>query len=148
MTVKPHVLRRYVIEKASGRTPRPEWAYYAPDLDAWIRTDETSARCHEHHRRIRVGGREWCEILGHQTDVRDDFALQVYFLTLSGDDWPCFAAAVRESPGRCLREWTAAGTHIIATVMFDETSDSSGIRGQLTEWPDTRGTGRRSLLRI
>jgi len=150
MTVAPHILRRYVIERASGQTPRAEWAYYAADIGAWIRADEASARHHEHYRRIRKARLPWCDVLGHQTSVADDVALQIYFMTLDQDDWPRLAAAVRERPGRCLKEWTASGARIIAAVSdlatSDATSAASGNDGPLAGWPPERGMGPRSLL--
>lgn len=146
MTVQPHILRRYVIEKASGRTPRHEWAFYAPDLGAWIRTDEMSARRHEHHQRIRTEGRRWCDVLGHQTAVHDDEALQIFFLTLSGDDWPRLAAAAREHPARCLRDWRASGKRLMAAVTPEMAAPVSGPPGPLDGWPPKRGEGQRSLL--
>lgn len=147
MTVAPHLLRRFIIEKASGRTPRPEWAFYEPTLGAWIRTDETTARRHEHHQRIRIEGRAWCDVLGHQTSVADDLALQVFFLTLSGDDWPRLAAVAREHPARCLKEWTTSGKKIIAAVS-DVASDvaTSDVPGALDGWPEKRGEGQRFML--
>jgi hypothetical protein len=142
----PHHLRRYVIEKASGRTPRAEWAFYEPNVCAWIRCDEPTARRHEHHRRIRIEGLPWCDVLGHRTDVRDDEAMQIFFLTIDPGGWLQFAAAVREHPTRCLRDWTAAGTRIIAAVSDVATSAASGTPGPLARWPKARGTGQRSLL--
>jgi hypothetical protein len=146
MTVAAQILRRYVTERASGRTPRHEWAYYASDIGAWIRTDEASARRHEDHRRIRKDGVPWCDVLGHRTDVRDDHALQVFFLTIDPDDWPRMASAIREHPRRCLRDWTTAGRRIIAAVTPDQTSAVSGTPGPLAGWPTARGTGQRSML--
>lgn len=146
MTVAPHVLRRYVVERASGRTPRAEWSYYAPDLGAWVRTDETMARRHEHHRRIRVEGRPWCNVLGHQTSVVDDMPLQVFFLTLDQDDWPRLAAVAREHPKRCLREWQAAGRRIMAAVAPETAAPVPDVPGPLDGWPEKRGEGQRSML--
>lgn len=147
MTVQPHVLRRYVIERASGRTPRYEWAFYSADLGAWIRTDEMTARRHAHRQRIRIEGLPWCEVLGHQTSVADDMPLQMYFLTLDQDDWPRLAAVAREHPKRCLREWRASGARIIAAVS-DVASDvaTSDVPGALDGWPAARGDGQRSML--
>lgn len=146
MIVAPHILRRYVIAKASGRTPRAEWAYYAPDIGAWVRADETSARSHEHHHRIRKAGLPWCDALGHRTDIYDNLALQVYFLTVNLEDWPRHAAAVRKLPKRCLCDWTATGSRIIAAVMPDVAPVVSRSDGLLVRWPKGRGTGQRSLL--
>lgn len=146
MTVAPHHLRRYIIERASGRTPRPEFAFYAPDVGAWLRCDETTARRHEHHRRIRVEGLPWCDVLGHQTSVADDEALQVFFLTVAPDDWSQLAAAVREHSKRCLRDWIAAGSRIIAAVDPDVALSSGALPGPLSGWPPARGTGQRSML--
>ncbi|WP_315756021.1 hypothetical protein [Bradyrhizobium sp. SZCCHNRI2007] len=146
MTVAPHILRRYVIERALGRTPRVEWAFYASDLGAWIRCDEMAAKRHEHHRRIRKDGLPWCEVLGHRTDVRDDEALQVFFLTLALGDWSQLAAAVREHPKRCLRDWSAAGARIIAAVSRVTGVIAHEMAGPLAGWPASRGTGQRSML--
>jgi hypothetical protein len=144
--VAPHILRRYVIERASGRTPRAEWAFYAPDLGAWIRTDEMTARRHEHHQRIRVEGQDWCDVMGHQTSVKNDTALQIYFMTLSGDDWPRLAAAVREHPTRCLRDWRASGTRIMAAVSPETAAPVPDTPGPLDGWPASRGEGQHSML--
>lgn len=147
MTVQPHILRRYIIEKASGRTPRAEWSYYADDLGAWIRTDEMTARRHEHHHRIRVDGLPWCEVLGHQTDVRDDLALQTYFLTIDPEGgWSRLAAAVREHPKRCLREWTNSGKRIISAVSPETAPPVPDTPSPLDGWPASRGEGQRSML--
>ena len=146
MTVAPHVLRRYVIERASGRTPRHEWAFYAPDIGAWVRTDEMTARRHEHRQRIRVEGRPWCDVLGHQTSVADDMPLQIFFMTLSGDDWPRLAAGAREHPARCLREWQTAGRRIMAAVTPEMAAPVSETPGPLDGWPEKRGDGQRSML--
>ncbi|RED25784.1 hypothetical protein BJ123_13017 [Rhodopseudomonas thermotolerans] len=142
MTVAPHMLRRYIVDRASGRMPRSEWTYYAPEAAAWIRADERTARRHEHHRRVRIDGLAWCDVLGHRTVVADDAALQAYFLTITPDDWQRLAIDVSEHPTRCLREWRAAGALILATV--DPETEASG--GPLSDWPTSRGTGPRSLL--
>ena len=143
MTVTPHILRRYVIDRAAGRTPRPEWSYYSRDIGAWLLADETIARRHEHHRRIRVDGLPWCDVLGHRVDVRDDLALQTYFLTMTPNDWHRLAIDVMRRPKRCLRDWRAAGALIIAAV--DPGAAASGP-GPLSDWPESRGTGLRSVL--
>jgi hypothetical protein len=143
MTVKPHVLRRYVIDRSAGRTPRQEWEYYAPDIGAWIRADETTAYRHDHHRRIRVDGLPWCGVLGRRTDVADDLPLQTYFLTVPHDEWSRLAVEVAQRPKRCLMDWRAAGARIIAAV--SGTSPPSEL-GPLAGWPDSRGTGPRSML--
>lgn len=146
MTVQPHILRRYVIERASGRAPRHEFAFYAPDLGAWIRCDETTARRHEHHQRVRKDGLPWCNTLGHCTDVADDHTLQVYFLTLAPDDWTRLASAVCRYPKRCLRDWSAAGARIIAAVSGAAGVIAPETAGPLSGWPAARGTGQRSML--
>lgn len=147
MSVQHHILRRYVIERASGRRPRAEWAFYASDLGAWIRADEMTARRHEHHQRIRVDGLPWCDVLGHRTDVRDDLALQTYFLTIDPDDgWSRLAAAVREHPKRCLREWSTAGSRIIAAVSPETAPPVPDTPSPLDGWPEKRGEGQRSML--
>lgn len=146
MTVALHLLRRYVIERATGRTPRAEWSYYAPDLGAWIRTDEITARRHEYHQRIRTEGREWCEVLGHRTDVRDDLPLQTYFLTIDPDEWHRLEIAIRDHPKRCLREWQASGKRIIAAVSPETAAIIPDTPGPLDGWPEKRGEGQRSLL--
>lgn len=167
MTVAAHHLRRYIIEIAAGRTPRQEWAYYAPDLGAWIRTDETTAKsqaalCQElyrrdqtsvaddddiaFYRRVRKDGLPWCEVLGYQTSVADDLALQTYFLTVTSDDWSQLAASVREHAMRCVREWTAAGRRIIAAVSPETATVIPVAPGPLAGWPKERGSGRRSLV--
>lgn len=142
MTVAPHTLRRYVIDRAAGRTPHPEWAYYAPDIGAWLYADGASARRHEHHRRVRIDGRPWCDVLGHRTDVRDDLQLQAYFLTIPEDDWHRLAIDVAQHPNRCLREWRAAGALILAAA----DPDVATSQGPLSDWPPSRGTGPRSML--
>jgi hypothetical protein len=146
MTVAPHVLRRYVIERASGRAPRHEWSYYAADIGAWIRTDEMTARRHEHHQRIRVEGLPWCEVLGHRTDVRDDLALQLYFMTVDPEDWHRLELAVRSHPKRCLREWSASGKRIMAAVTGETAAPLPETPGPLDGWPASRGEGQRSML--
>lgn len=147
MTVAPHILRRYVIERASGRTPRPEWSYYAADVGAWIRTDETTARRHEHHQRIRIEGRPWCDVLGHRTDVADDMPLQIFFLTIDPEDgWSRLAAVAREHPARCLKEWTASGRRIMAAVSPETAALLPETPGPLDGWPKERGEGQRSML--
>lgn len=142
MTVAPHTLRRYVIDRAAGRIPRPEWSYYAADIGAWIRADETTARRYEHYRRVRMEGHPWCDVLGHRTDVADDTALQMFFLTIPGDDWSRLAIQVMQHPTRCLESWRAAGALILAAV----DPDASASGGPLSDWPPSRGTGPRSLL--
>lgn len=146
MTVAPHVLRRYIIGSAAGRSPHLEWSFLSQDIGAWILADEATARRHEHHRRIRMDGRPWCHVLGHRTDVADDEALQVYFLTIASDEWPRLAIAVMRAPTRCLRDWRASGSRIIAAV--DATAAPSGTTssGPLSDWPKSRGTGPRSML--
>lgn len=147
MTVAPHVLRRYIVERASGRTPRHEWVFYSADLGAWIRTDKTSARRHKHHQRIRVEGRPWCDVLGHRTDVADDLPLQLYFMTIDPEDWRGLEIAVRAHPKRCLLNWRASGKRIMAAVS-DVASDiaTSDVPSPLDGWPSERGSGQRSLL--
>ena len=148
MLVAPHVLRRYVIERAAGRSPRHEWAYYAADIGAWIRADETSARRHEYHQRIRIEGLPWCDVLGHRTDVRDDIALQLYFMTMiDSDDWHRLEIAVRGYPKRSLREWRASGARIMAAVSPETAAPVPDTPGPLDGWPSERGSGQRSLMR-
>ncbi|WP_205502498.1 hypothetical protein [Rhodopseudomonas sp. BR0G17] len=144
--VAPHVLRRYVIDRASGRSPRHEWAFYAEDLGAWILADEMTARRHEHHKRIRVEGREWCDILGHRADVRDDMPLQVFFLTIDPEDWRRLEIAVRQAPKRCLRDWRASGARIMAAVTPETAAPVPETPGPLDGWPEKRGEGQRSML--
>lgn len=147
MIVAPHILRRYVIERASGRTPRAEWSYYAADIGAWIRTDEMTARRHEHHQRIRIEGLPWCEVLGHRTDVADDLPLQVFFLTIDLEDgWSRLVAAVREHPKRCLQDWRASGARIMAAVAPEQAQPFPDTPGPLDKWPAKRGDGQRSML--
>ncbi|WP_264076584.1 hypothetical protein [Rhodopseudomonas palustris] len=131
-----------MIDRAAGRTPRPEWSYYSPDIGAWLYADEPSARRHEHHQRIRVDGLPWCDVLGHRTDVADDLALQTYFMTIEPDGWPRLAIDVAQHPKRCLREWRAGGALIISAVDLD----ASASGGPLSDWPESRGTGPRSML--
>ena len=55
MAVQPHVLRRYILERANGRSPRHEWAYYAPDLPAFqvdIHAGRERAVARVHHGRV------------------------------------------------------------------------------------------------
>lgn len=146
MTVVTHLLRRYVIDRAAGRTPHPEWAFYAPDVGAWVLADEAAARQHEHHRRIRQAGRSWCEVMGHRTGVHDDEVLQIYFLTVAPDEWSRLALAVMRAPRRCLREWRAAGARLIVAVDPSATAPSRITAGSLADWPRARGTGPRSML--
>lgn len=147
MTVAPHTLRRYIIERANGRTPRHEWAFYSSDLGAWIRTDEMTARRHEHHQRIRVEGLPWCDVLGHQTSVRNDEALQIYFLTIDDpEDWRRLEIAVRDHLKRCLRDWRASGTRIMAAVSPETAAPVPDTPGPLDGWPASRGEGQRSML--
>lgn len=145
MTVAPHTLRRYVIDRATGRTPHAEWSYYSPDIGAWILVSETTARQHEYHRRVRIEGQPWCDVLGHRTAVADDTALQTFFLTITPDGWHRLAIDVAQHPKRCLREWRAAGARIIAAVDPDA-APSRATAGPLSEWPTSRGTGPRSML--
>lgn len=145
MTVAPHTLRRYVLNCAAGRTPRSEWAYYESDIGAWLLADKSAARRHEHHRRVRVDGRPWCDVLGHRTDVADDLPLQTFFLTISPDDWSRLAIEVTQRPKRCLKDWRAAGARIIAAVDPDAAASGTAA-GPLSEWPTSRGTGPRSML--
>lgn len=146
MTVAPHILRRYVIDRAAGRVPRPEWAYYSPDVGAWVRADEAAAGRHEHHRRVRREGRPWCDVLGHRTTVRDDVALQIYFLTVEPAEWRRLAIAVERSPMKCLREWRAGGARLIAAVDGSSMTSGTTMPGPLDGWPERRGTGPRSML--
>lgn len=146
MNVVPHVLRRYVIDRASGRSPRAEWSYYSPDIGAWVRADEPAARRHEDHRRNRQGGRPWCDVLGHRIDVADDIALQLFFLTILPDDWRRLAIAVAQHPTRCLREWRASGHRLMVAVDPSATPSGTVTPGPLSDWPKARGTGPRSML--
>lgn len=147
MMVAPHLLRRYVIDRAAGRSPRLEWAFLAPDVGGWVLADQATARSHEHHRRVRQDGRPWCEVLGHRTEVRDDQALQVYFLTIASDEWSRLALAVMRAPTRYLREWRVAGERLIAAIDQDTAAPSGTTTlGPLDDWPRTRGTGPRSML--
>lgn len=143
MSVTPHILRRYVIDRAAGRSPHPEWSWLNPDLGAWILADETTARQHVHHRRIRREGVPWCDFLGHRTAVHDDRELQVYFETIPDDEWSRLAIAVMRHPQRSLQDWRASGARIIAAV--SGTPSVSGT-GALSGWPKERGTGPRSML--
>jgi len=144
MKVLPHQLRRYVIDKAAGRSPRHEWQYFDASMNAWYRADEGRARSHEHFRRSRQDGHGWCDVLGHRTSVADDLELQAFFLTIAEDEWPRLATAVRRCAVRCLREWRASGARIIASV--DPASSSPSGQGALAGWPLKRGQARRSMM--
>lgn len=146
MTISPHLLRRYVIDRAAGRAPHAEWSYLSQDIGAWILADETSARQHEHHRRVRKRGQSWCDVLGHCTVVRDDIDLQMYFATIAVDEWSRLAIDVMRRPSRCLRDWRASGSRIIAAVDPTAASPSGTTSGPLSGWPPARGTGPRSML--
>jgi hypothetical protein len=147
MTVAPHLLRRYVIDRAAGRMPHLEWSFLAPDVGAWVLADHATAQRHEHHRRVRQDGRPWCEVLGHRTEVRDDQALQVYFLTIAQDEWSGLALAAMRAPTRCQREWRAAGERLIAAVDLEMAAPSGTATPRpLGDWPKARGTGPRSML--
>jgi hypothetical protein len=132
-----------VVDRAAGRSPRPEWEYYSGDIGAWLRADENTARQHAHHRRVRKTGDDWCVVMGRRTGVADDITLQMYFLTVRSDEWPRLALAVMRRPTRCLSEWRAVGSRIVAAV-------SPGVpasgRGPLWKWPEERGIGARSML--
>jgi len=145
MTVTAPILRRYVIDRAAGRSPRPEWSFFDPDLGAWIRADEMTARQHEYSRRIRRTGEPWCEVLGARTDVSEDTALQGFFATLASEDWSRLALAVMRRPQACLKEWQAAGLRIVAAV--SGTAIIGAPPGPLSGWPSERGRGQRSMLR-
>lgn len=132
MAVTPHHLRRYVIERESGRVPHPEWCFYEASIGAWIRADKATAKRHQHYRRIRKSGQHWCDVMGHRTSVADDVVLQTYFLTVDPDGWSRLAAAVREHPRRCLREWAASGMRIISAVTDDPAANVSGNDRALT----------------
>jgi hypothetical protein len=77
----------------------------------------------------------------------DDEALQIHFLAVAPDEWPRLAIAVMRAPKRCLREWRASGSRIIAAVDPPGTSPSgTSSPGPLSDWPKARGTGPRSML--
>jgi len=146
MTVAPHLLRRYVIDRAASRMPYAEWSFLSPDIGGWVLADQAAAKLHEHHRRIRQDGRPWCEVMGHRTDVCNDEALQIYFLTIAPDEWSHLAFAVMRAPKRCLCKWRAAGTRLIAAVDPSAEPSSGTTSGPLSDWPKSRGTGPRSML--
>jgi hypothetical protein len=146
MTVTPHLLRRYVLDRAAGRSPHKEWTYLAPEIGAWVLVDQAGAQNHEPRRRIRQEGRAWCDVLGHRTAVRDDIALQAYFLTMFPDEWSRLALAVMRRPKTCLGTWRASGMRLIASVDASAVPSSSPMKGPLDGWPKARGSGPRSML--
>lgn len=73
-------------------------------------------------------------------------SLQIFFMTLSGDDWPRLAAVAREHPKRCLREWQASGKRIMAAVAPETAAPVPDVPGALDGWPAARGEGQRSML--
>jgi len=138
------LLRRYVFERTAGRTPRKEFARYHSGIGAWIRCDETTARDSAHWRRLRKLAAPWCPILGPQTSIADDDALQAYFATVPEDGWQRLAALVGKRPTTCLREWRESGRRILDAVSLDHPRRAAPP-GKLAGWPIGRGTGRRSL---
>jgi hypothetical protein len=138
------LLRRYVLERAAGRVPRQEYARYDSSVDAWVRCDEAAARDAEHWRRLRKPAAPWCPVLGPQTDIADDDALQAFFVTAADDGWQRLAARVGKRPTACLREWRESGRRILDAVSLDHPRRAAPP-GKLAGWPIGRGTGRRGL---
>lgn len=138
------LLRRYVLERASGRAPRKEFARYDSALGAWVRCDEAVAREALHWRRLRKPATPWCPILGPQTDIDHDDGLQAFFATVLEDGWQPLAAGVAKRPTACLREWRETGRRILDAV--SDAHPRSGVPpGKLAGWPIGRGTGRRGI---
>jgi hypothetical protein len=74
-------------------------------------------------------------------------ALQIFFLTIDPDDgWRRLEIAVREHPKRCLRDWRASGSRIMAAVTPGTTAAVPDTPGPLDGWPGKRGEGQRSML--
>ena len=136
-------LRRYVLAKADGRVPRPEWAHFAMlqgDVGAWILADESAAKAHTHWRRIRVRNEPWCPVLGHDIGIAIDAALQTYFRLQGDETWPRLALAARRNPERCLREWRETGRRVRDAVLNGPV-ENRPLKG----WPGTkRRIGARS----
>jgi hypothetical protein len=148
MTMVSHktlLLRRYVLERATGRVPRREFARYDVDLGVWIRCDEPVARDSEYWRRLRKPAHPWCDVLGCQTAIADDDALQAYFETIDPENWSSLAQAVRTNSSRCFRAWRDAGERILAAVSGTIAVGGGRSEGSLTGWPLLRGSALRSL---
>jgi hypothetical protein len=141
------LLRRYVLERAAGRTPAAEYVRLeevAPGVGGWIRCDEKTARESEHWRRLRRPGALWCPVLGNRLGIAQDVALQAYFLTVPEGGWQRLADEVRRRPSQCLRHWRDAGRRILA-ASAGTTTGRPPPQGRLAGWPAHRGTGSRSL---
>lgn len=138
------LLRRYVLERAAGRTPRKEHARLDVSVGAWIRCDEALALASEHWRRLRRPAEPWCPVLGKQTRIFDDDALQAFFATVPEDGWQQMATRVGKRPGACLREFKESGRRILDAVSGDNHRTRAPL-GKLAGWPLGRGKGRRGF---
>lgn len=138
-------LRRYVLERAAGRVPRKEYARYDHGVGAWIRCDEAEVRESIHWRCLRRPATPWCPVLGPQTEIHHDDALQAFFATIAEDEWSRLSTTVRKRPAACLREWKQAGQRILYAVSGDY-SGSEILPGRLAQWPTSRGAGQRILV--
>lgn len=144
------LLRRYVERRAAVK-PAEEWGYWTlalvPGMATLVRVaTEREARERQHWQRLRIDGMPWCPWLGRHTAIADDLPLQAFFLGIGDGEWEWrkLALAARRRPAVCLREWREAGQHLIATTRA--TAEGSPITGRLRGWPNSRGTGARSLL--
>lgn len=141
------LLRRYVLRRARGAYPCPEYAFCIPIEgvgSAWLRCDEKAARASDRWRRVRLPGRPWCPVLGNHVAIAQDVELQSFFTTIADDGWSRLEHEARRRPRHCLPQWRATGVRLILAAQ----AAAAGycVAGKLSGWPSKRGSGVRSLV--
>jgi hypothetical protein len=163
MDGEAHALRRYVRNRAAGRT-MPEYVRIdltmTPGALTEIASDraEAGALCDgRRFRQVRRKGLPWCPYLGTDTRISEDHALQAFFELHAAerDDWQRLKTEVNRNRRAALRNWRRRGREVLTRIRWEQTREAARAAGEevaethlptpLVEKYRTPGRGMRSL---
>jgi hypothetical protein len=153
MDDETHALRRYVRNRAHGRTAA-EYVRYDESLRCWVASTATEAagRCDGRaFRQVRRPGLPWCQWLGMDTRIAEDHALQSFFELHAREPhhWQRLLKTVGRNRQRALRDWRAQGRSILARVRVQEAFGPDVVLpAVLAEEFRLPGRGMRSLKAV
>lgn len=116
-----NALRRYIRDKAAGRKAM-EYVYpikHDSGIVGWAGCDKHKAQEKAGSRRYRQPG-PWCEVLGHDTSIKDDQFLAAFFelsvtddIILESHDWNRLLPKVTTDRLKALRTFRSRGMEIL-----------------------------------
>lgn len=135
-----HALRRYVRNRAAGRT-MPEYVRIERDMPGSvveIASDsvESAGRCDGRaFRQVRRDGLPWCPYLGTDTRISEDHQLQAFFELHATDphDWTRLFKEVTRNRQAALRNWRRQGRDAIARIRWERAREAARAAGEEVE---------------